>query len=197
MMCYFWQFLSKLGRSLSCLILFCLLLLFASCGYQYGPGGALASYKSISIPFVKNDEDGRMTAVLVKVISAESGLQYEQCGGDLTLLVEMLEFENENIGFRYDRKNNGKLTHSIIPSETRLMVVAQVTLLDTVSAKPIAGPAKITAFVDFDHDYERTRNGVNVFSLGQLTDYDEAYDAAFQPLYHLLSQKIADYITNI
>lgn len=172
-------------------------LLLTSCGYHSGPDGALSSYETISIPYVKNDEDGRMTAMLVKVISAESGLQYEKCGGDLTLLVEMLEFENENIGYRYDRKNDGKLTHSIIPTETRLFIVAQVTLMDSVSAEPIAGPVKITASVDFDHDYERTRNGVNVFSLGQLTDYDEAHDAAFHPLYRILSQKIADFIMNI
>lgn len=172
-------------------------LLFTSCGYHAGPAGALSSFETISIPYVKNDKDGRMTAALIKVISADSGLQYEKCGGDVTLLVEMWEFENENIGYRYDRKNDGKLTHSIIPSETRLIVVAQVTLINSVTADPIAGPAKIVATVDFDHDYERTRNGINVFSLGQLTDYDEAYDAAFQPLYHVLSQKIADFIMNI
>lgn len=172
-------------------------LLLTSCGYHYGPEGTLSSYETISIPYVKNDEDGRMTAALIKVISAESGLQYEKVGGDLTLLVEMLEFENENIGYRYDRKNDDKLKHSIIPTETRLLIVAQVTLIDSTTAEPIAGPAKITASVDFDHDYERTRNGVNVFSLGQLTDYDEAYDAAFHPLYHALSQKIADFIMNI
>ncbi len=172
-------------------------LLLASCGYHSGPSGTLALYRTISIPYVKNDQDGRMTSALVKVISSESGFQYEKWGGDLTLLVEMLEFENENIGYRYDRKNDGKLTHSIIPSETRLIVVAQVTLMASNSAEPIAGPAKITATVDFDHDYEKTRHGVNIFSLGQLTDYDEAYDAAFQPLYHILSQKIADFIMNI
>lgn len=168
-----------------------------SCGYYFSPAGALSSYKTISIPYVKNDIDGRMTAALIKVISAESGLQYEKCAGDLTLLVEMLEFENENIGYRFDRKDNGKLRHSIIPTETRLIVVAQVTLIDNATSERLAGPAKLTATVDFDHDYEKTRNGINVFSLGQLTDYDEAYDAAFQPLYRVLSQKIADFIMNI
>lgn len=171
--------------------------MLAACGYQYGTGGIISTYRTISIPYVKNDLDGRMTAALVKVISTQSGLQYEKCGGELTLLVEIIEFENENIGYRYDRKNDGKLTHSIIPAETRLMLAAQVTLVESQTAKPLAGPVKITAFVDFDHDYERTRNGVNVFSLGQLTDYDEAYDAALQPLYEVLSEKIADFIMNI
>ncbi len=179
--------------------LFCFvqILLLSSCGYRAGPIGALSSYKTISIPYVKNDEDGSMTAALIKVISAETGLQYEKCGGDLTLLVEMLAFENENIGFRYDQKDNGLLRQSIIPTETRLDVVAQVTLIDSFTAEPLAGPVKIVASVDFDHDYERTRNGINVFSLGQLTDYDEAYDAAFHPLYRVLSEKIADFIMNI
>jgi hypothetical protein len=171
--------------------------LWVSCGYRTGSSDVLKSYHTIAIPFVKNDQDGRMTSALVQVISAESGLQYVKSGGDLVLLVDLLEFENENIGYRYDRKNDDKLTHSIIPTETRLMIVSQVTLFDSTMAKALAGPAKITATVDFDHDYERTRNGVNVFSLGQLTDYDEAYDAAYQPLYRILSQKIADFIMNI
>lgn len=178
-------------------LIFGLALLLPSCGYHYGKNSQLSTYETISIPYVKNDADGRMTASLIKVISAESGLQYVKCGGDLTLLVDLLTFENENIGYRYDRKNDGKFRHSIIPTETRLIVVAQVTLIDSLTAKPLAGPAKIVATVDFDHDYERTRNGVNVFSLGQLTDYDEAYDAAFQPLYFVLSQKIADFMMNI
>lgn len=173
-----------------------LFLLLASCGYRSGTAGALSSYETISIPYVKNDEDGRMTAALVKVISVESGLQYVKGGGDLTLLVEILAFENENIGYRYDQKDSGKLRHSIIPTETRLIAVAQVMLIDCATGEAIAGPAKITATVDFDHDYERTRNGINIFSLGQLTDYDEAYDAAFHPLYNVLSQKIADFIMN-
>lgn len=173
-------------------------LLAVSCGYHVGPSEALASYRTISIPYVKNDENGRMTATLIKVISSESGLQYERCGGELTLLVDLLEFENENIGFRYDRKKKtGRLSHSIIPTETRLFVVAQVSLIDTATGECLGGPAKITASVDFDHTYEETRNGVNVFSLGQLTEYDEAYDAAFHPLYQDLSQKIADFILNI
>lgn len=167
-----------------------------ACGYHAAPAGSLSAYHSITIPYIKNDQDGRMTAALIKEIS-DSGLRYDQCTGDLTLLVEIVEYENENIGYRYGRKDHGELSHSIIPSESRLIIAAQVTLLDNSSSKPIAGPAKITATVDFDHEYEKTRNGINVFSLGQLTDYDEAYDAAFQPLYRILSQKIADFILNI
>lgn len=178
-------------------IFYCVLFfIFSSCGYHVGPEGVLASYTSISIPYVINDTDGRLTATLIRVISAETGLQYVKSGGDLTLNVEVLEYEDENIGYRYDRKNNGKLTHSIIPTETRLFTVAQVILIENTSGKILAGPVKITASVVFDHEYEKTRNGVNVFSLGQLTDYDEAYDAAFQPLYNVLSQKIADFILN-
>jgi hypothetical protein len=170
---------------------------FSACGYHAGTSESLAAYQTISIPYVKNDEDGCMTATLVKVISAESGLQYEKCGGDLTLIVEMVEFENENIGFRYERKEEGQLKHSIIPTETRLIIVAKVTLMDSATAEALVGPVFVSANVHFDHEYEKTRNGVNIFSLGQLTDYDEASDAAYSPLYKVLSQKIADLIINI
>jgi hypothetical protein len=168
----------------------------ASCGYHTGPTGQLSPYQTISIPYVRNDETGLMTAALVKTVSAESGLQYVKSGGDLTLLVEIMEYENENIGYRYERKNDGRLRHSVIPVETRLYAVAQVALMDNATGNKLAGPVNISAYADFDHEYEKTRNGVNVFSLGQLTDYDDAYDAAFQPLYMRLSNKIADFIMN-
>lgn len=174
-----------------------LALLLSSCGYRVGISEALASYQTISIPYVKNDQDGRMTSILIKTMTSQTGLVYERCGGDLILLVDLLEFEHDNIGYRYDRKKTGKLTHSIIPTETRLFVVAQVSLVEGSTGNCLAGPVKITADVDFDHTYEDTRDGINVFSLGQLTEYDEAYDAAFPPLYRRLSQKIADFLINI
>ncbi len=44
--------------------------------------------------------------------------------------------------------------------------------------------------------YYSSRKGVNVFSLGQVTDIDEARDVAEYPLHRRLAQKIVDYINN-
>ena len=54
----------------------------------------------------------------------------------------------------------------------------------------------IKASMDFDHDYYSSRHGVNIFSLGQLTDYDTAEDTVRKPLNDRLAEKIADYVIN-
>ncbi|KIC76846.1 hypothetical protein DB41_EF00020 [Neochlamydia sp. TUME1] len=181
--CYLWIFFTPF-------------FLMTSCGYHAGPEEVLSSYQTICIPYVKNDAKGQLTANLIKLVSTQTGLQYQNWGGDLTLLVDLLPIENENVGYHYERKNSGKLRHSIIPTETRLIAIAQVTLVDNMKGKSLWGPAKVMASIEFDHEYEKTRDGINVFSLGQLTNYDEAYEAAHSPLYDQLSQKIIDFIIN-
>lgn len=175
-------------------ILLCLLALLTSCGYKYGQGTLSSRYDSITIPYVKGDLDGSLTNALIKQVSIYGGLKYKREGGDLLLNVILLDFNDENIGFRYDRKNDGKMTHSVIPTETRFSVLAEVTLIDTATGMRILGPTQIVAYTDFDHDYLTCRNGVNIFSLGQLSDYDEAHDAAHTPLNHVLAQKVIDYV---
>ncbi|MFQ5729847.1 MAG: hypothetical protein ACE5GN_05765, partial [Waddliaceae bacterium] len=86
------------------------------------------------------------------------------------------------------------LTHSMIPTETRIKVLAEVTVRDSCSGEMVLGPAKIYASVDYDHDYYFSRDAVNVFSLGQLTDSDAAHDAVQSPLNRALAQKIVDYV---
>lgn len=181
--------MNKLGKF--CLFLLCLTLF--SCGYRFGQGELSSLYRSISVPYVQGDIDGRFTAALIKAISVSGEFVYKE-QGDLTLEVEIIDFRDENIGFRYDKNREGRLTKSIIPTETRLTVIALVRLKETFSGKLVLGPAHLSASVDFDHDYYSSRKGVNVFSLGQLTDFDAARDAVYRPLNSLLAKKIVDYI---
>jgi hypothetical protein len=171
-----------------------LLLFFSGCGYHMGQGGIAAKYSTISVPYVDGDDDGDFTSALIKELSTTGPLTYWRTGGDLLLKVSLIDFRDDNIGFRYDRHKDGKIKNAIIPVETRLEADAEVTLIDTACDKVIMGPLIITADIEFDHDYYSSRNAVNVFSLGQLTDYDEAYDAAEPVLNKALSQKIVDYL---
>ncbi len=171
------------------------LALLCGCGYRLGGGGALSEgYTTISIPYAGGDLDGNLTAAIIKEITATGCFEYRRDGGALSLQVKILDIYDENIDFRYDRHKDGRIKQTIIPTETRITAVAEVAVVEMGSGCTLLGPAKIAASVDFDHDFYKSRNGINVFSLGQLTDYDEAQDAAERPLNIALARKIADFV---
>lgn len=167
----------------------------AGCGYRFcDREGLAANYHSISVPYIIGDEDGSLTAAVVKAIVQSGAFEYRSSGGALILNVTQIDEREENIGFRYDRKKRGKLTHEIIPTETRIVSVVEVSVIDAASSCVVLGPARLAASVDFDHDYYFSRNGVNIFSLGQLIDIEAAYDAVQAPLNRALALKIADFL---
>jgi len=173
-----------------------LCIICCGCGYHAGQGSHLSPYRTISIPYVKGDWDGTMTAELVKQVSQSGTLTYVHDHGSLVLNVQLIDMYDENVGFRYDRSKHGEVKKAIIPSETRLFAVAEVSLTEAGTGRIILGPVRLSADTVFDHDYYTVRDGVNVFSLGQVTDYDEAEDAAQRPLHARLASKIVDFINN-
>jgi hypothetical protein len=138
--------------------------------------------------------EGLLTQSLVREISRRGDLTYVPFQGDLILEVNLLEVRDENIGFRYDRKKSGKLTKSVIPTESRAYALAEIRLIQTATQTTLLGPLRLTATVDFDHDFYESRGGINVFSLGQVTDLESARDAVQKPLYTELSRKIVEFI---
>jgi len=178
-------------------IVTCLLLLSlaaTSCGYRFGHGGLPTQYRSITVPYAEGDLDGSLTAEVIRQFSTAGAFEYRRCGGDLILNIKVLDFGDEDIDFRYYRNKEGKRTSETIPVETRLTVLVEVVVIDAATGVSVLGPARIEDYTDFDHDYYSTRDAVNVFSLGQLTDFDEAYDAAQRPLNQSLAKKIVNYV---
>lgn len=171
------------------------LLSFASCGYRWGHGSVLDHHQSLSIPYVQGDDDGTFTAELINRFSKSGLFNYSTNEGALTLQVSLIDFRDENVGFQYDLNKEGKVRNILIPTETRRIVIAEVAVVNSLGCT-VLGPVKISADVVFDHDYYSNRNGINVFSLGQLTDIDAAQEAATIPLYRRLAQKILDYVIN-
>lgn len=163
-------------------------------GYHWGQGSIVSKYQTISVPYVEGDWDGSLTSAIIQQVSQSGILKYRKQGADLILQVKVIDYSDENIGFRYDRKKDGKLSSRIIPDETRIWVLVEVAIIDAGCGTTFLGPVQLYADVEFDHDYYDSRNGVNVFSLGQLTDIEAARDAAQRPLNRCLAQKIVDYI---
>lgn len=170
-------------------------ILLTSCGYRFGNDTGLpARFSTISVPYIEGDIDGAMTACVIKALVRSGAFEYRQFGGALLLNISILDIEDENIGFRYDRRKSGRLRKSIIPTETRRTIFVEVTVQNAATGCMVLGPARLSASIDFDHDYQYARDEINVFSLGQLSDIDQAYDAAQSPLNRLIANKIVDYV---
>ena len=178
------------------LFFFLELAVLPSCHYQFGHGQLASQYRTISIPYVEGDRNGNLTAEIIKKISTSGAFVYAQSGGELQLNVKILGMKDRNIGFRYDRKRDEKIKHSIIPAESRYTLIAEVSILDTVKNEIVRGPTQMTAKLDFDYDYYKVQHGVNVFSLGQVNDVDSARDAARVPLDSKLADLIVEYVVS-
>ena len=170
-----------------------ILCLLCGCGYQFASSNPSFS-KTVYVPFVDGDIDGTLTAAIIRQLSSSGNLTYQECGADLILYVRILDDREENIGFRYEL-DNGDYTRTVIPTELRYSMLTEITVTDS-SCCTVLGPIKISAHTDLDHDYYYSRNGVNEFSLGQLTDIDGARDAMITPMNRRLAEKIVDYVSN-
>jgi len=71
-----------------------------------------------------------------------------------------------------------------------------VEVFEGCSCELVAGPVCISAFVDYDHGYHLLSNGLNVFSIGQLTDISIAGEAVARPLSEAVARSIVDYLLN-
>lgn len=166
------------------------------CQYQFGRGELSQRYATISIPYIEGDQKGELTTDVIKQISMAGAFRYVSCGGDLVLKIKLVDFREENVNFRYDRKKTGELKKSLIPTETRVKAIAEVHLIEGGTNQTVRGPTRIAASVEFDHTYYATRNEINIVSLGQLNDIDAARDAVMHPLNRLLAERIVDYVIN-
>lgn len=181
---------------LACKLLLSLLLCayLTSCGYKFGQSSITEKYHTVSVPFITGDPDGALTNAVVKEIETNSGLEYVNSGGALLLSIALKDVRDEDIGFRYDRDKKERKTRYIIPIETRITAVVELKVIEACSGKNLLGPVILSASVDFDHDYYSSRNGVNIFSLGQLSDIDAARDSVKIPLNRALARKIVEYV---
>lgn len=177
-------------------------LFLAGCGYHFQD---TAQRTTISIPYVKGDNEGQLTSELVHLISESGAYEYVQNGGNLVLQVSVVGDAQEKIGFQYDRKEfSKKIKKDLQPNENRRTITVEVSLLDVLEGKTISGPFRVSAFSEYDYVnvnsiYDLSfvgpgnkRTTVLNFSLGQLDSIEGAQDDAIVPLYRQLAQKIID-----
>lgn len=170
-------------------------LLLSGCGcYKLNPILREGKAPTISIPYIQGDLDGQLTAALIREVSTSGAYTYRLDGAEWILKARIIDDTYENIGFRYDRSRKGRLKHWVIPVEMREGILIEVELLSACPMQVVQGPCNLYASIEYDHDYYTIRDGVNVFSLGQLTDIDSAEDAAKKPLYQKLAEKVVSWL---
>lgn len=180
--------MKKRAQTLSFILFACLL---TACGYHIEQPTVS---KTVMVPFAIGDQRGDFTNQLVYQLNATGRYRTVVAGGNSCLKVTLLSEKEDHIGYRYDRNQQGALLTTLIPTETRTSLLALVELTDATTGCYILPPAKLSASYDFDHDWYSGRDGVNVFSLGQVTDYSDAKEQAQLPLHQLLAQKIVDWM---
>ena len=76
--------------------------LFTSCGYRME--GNYSDAKTVSVPFVEGDVNGRLTNEIVKALIKETNYHYLPTDGDLTICVKIVDDKREYIGYKYDQE---------------------------------------------------------------------------------------------
>lgn len=183
----------------NCLFL-SLCLLLSSCGYR---SIDTDHRQTVSIPYVRGDEEGFLTTALISEINQTGLYDYVNSNGDLELKVALVGNSEEVVGFRYDRSHSGRIEQNLMETENRRHAAAEITLYRASEETPILGPLVVTAFAEFDYiDVSSLRelaftksNGklekVIDFSQGQLDSIEGGQDNVCTPLYHQLAKKIS------
>ncbi len=183
--------------------------MLTGCGYRWQPNGFEAFHPSMTVPFIKGDEDGLFTNEVTRALASSGWADIRLHGGDFRLEISMLHDGKEILGFRKDRqKVNGKTKRNMFACEARKIVSVEATLFRGDGDEVVLGPYILEADADFDYvdgdsyqdlmfvDPAGVSQAVLPFSLGQLEPYEAALDASMRLLYSRLAQKIVDVISS-
>ena len=171
-------------RGLKATVSVIFLLGISSCGYH---ATTSEDTRTISIPYVEGDQQGQLTAEIIRRLEETGLYEFVRSGGDLVLTVSMVGDQKDVVGFSYDRtEKKGKIEQNLMATENRRSLTAQITLSE--GEKAILGPLKVTAFGEYDYvdvnslktlsfiNENGKREKVINFSLGQLDSIEGAED---------------------
>ena len=169
-------------------------LIIASCGYRSSLTTETGCTKSLSIPYVKGDDDGLFTAALCEKVAKKGLFRVNRENPNYRLIVELEKPKTETVGFRYEETQNGQFGKRLVSAEEKLEIRARVELIDLRNCCRILGPLCVRDDVVFDFAPDTSPQNDLFFSMGQLDFGPAATDAAKGPLYDKLSEQIADLI---
>ncbi|MES2344352.1 MAG: hypothetical protein V4494_00225 [Chlamydiota bacterium] len=181
------------------------LLLLAGCGYSFQEKENPLAGRTITVPYIEGDFEGKFTDELIRGLAASGAFRPLQKDGDLLLKVKVISIVNTKIGYRHHRDDTtGRIRKRLMPTEDRRIIKAEIMLIDQISGAVLIGPEMVIASAEYDYvdpdsirelgfiDAEGRPRVVLDFSLGQLDSIEGAQDDVNTPLFRLLSQKIID-----
>jgi len=180
--------------------------LLTGCGYHFEDQDERLS---LSIPYVRGDNEGQLTNELIRQFAYSGGYTYVKDGGNLLLKVLIIGDGTEKVGYRYDRNEfTGKLQTNLLATENRRTIKAEVTLVNAATDEILIGPHLVEASSDYDYtDVNSIQDLAFVtpsgkletvlnFSLGQVDSIEGAQDDAIVPIYRNLAKKIVAGMVN-
>lgn len=166
--------------------------LLTSCHYQSGLVSDAREKKTICIPYAKDDGDGTFTAILCEKMTKRGLFRVNRRTGDLKLLISLDRPSTESVGFRYETDLDGNLGQRLVASEEELKIKATIELIDQRNCTRILGPLCVKEDMRFDFAPDTSPQTDTTFSAGQLDFEPAAKDAALEPLYYRLADKICE-----
>lgn len=174
-----------------CCGLLSLMLLISSCGYHLDWN---SDQETMTVPYACGDQDGYFTNALTEAIHCSGQFRIVNSEGKYLLQTALKNCREEGIGFHYTKDNEGNISRTIIPNESRYYLSATFSLIDCSKNCILLGPVDLDVTVDFDHEYDSSPNKINVFSQGQLTDIETARITVHEIAVRQLAKKIVDYL---
>jgi len=183
---------------------FLIFLLFFSCNYKIG--NDFFENATVNIPYIQGDKDGALTTELVFELVETGVFKYKKKSADFDLMISILNTSDKQIGYRFDRNNEGKRKKNIMATEGRRKIEVEVSLFSKKEKKIIFGPKIIETDIDYDYVTQDSINDLSFilpngkretvlqFSLGQLESVSTAQKTALNPLYKSLAKKIVGVI---
>jgi hypothetical protein len=186
------------------------LVLLCGCGYRAQGSSGDLSKTLVSIPLIREDEDGVLRNALATAISATGKYRYSSNEAPCELLVHFENAFTDTIGYEWDvNAATGSEVRRLQAAEGRKTVVALVTLIDKKTKENRCNPFKVSAQVNYDFVNSVAKKDLEFqdllgkdqttlqYSLGQLDSEEGARGESIRPLYQELAMKIADVLKRI
>ncbi len=180
-------------------------LILSSCGYHTVGGQSDADKTLVSIPLIRDDDDGILRNCIARSISESGKFRYSSDFAPCELIVAFENSYTDTIGYEWDvNAASGQEVSRLYPDEGRRTVVALITLRDAKTKDPILKPFKISVRADYDFvnpvakkdiefkDFFGNEHTTLQYSLGQLDSEEGAKVEAGESLYRQLAGKIVD-----
>ncbi len=184
------------------------MIVLTACGYHAAGASGNQNAQLVSIPLIREDDDGVLRNSLARAIATSGKFRYTSDVAPYELLIKFENNYTDTIGYEWDvNAATGGEVKRLYPDEGRKTIVALVTLQDCKTKEPLLKPFKVSSQVSYDFvnpsalkdieftDLYGSKQSSLQYSLGQLDSEEgaraEASYAAFQDLAGKIAEVLA------